>query len=75
MTVSAVVFDHGGVITDSPLTAFAAYEAQAGLLNLKPARALGFSTIKVADPAAGLAALSALVGLPLDGAASGASLR
>jgi putative hydrolase of the HAD superfamily len=30
-TVSAVVFDLGGVITESPLHAFAAYEAEAGL--------------------------------------------
>jgi putative hydrolase of the HAD superfamily len=29
--VSAVVFDLGGVITDSPMPAFAAYEAEAGL--------------------------------------------
>jgi putative hydrolase of the HAD superfamily len=29
--VSAVVFDLGGVITESPMTAFAAYEAEAGL--------------------------------------------
>ena len=28
---TAVVFDLGGVITESPLTAFAAYEAEAGL--------------------------------------------
>lgn len=38
-------------------------------INLKPARALGFSTIKVVDPAVALAELSALVGFPLDGAA------
>ena len=31
MTVSAVVFDLGGVITESPMTAFAAYEEEAGL--------------------------------------------
>ncbi len=31
MTVSAVVFDLGGVLTESPMTAFAAYEAEAGL--------------------------------------------
>jgi putative hydrolase of the HAD superfamily len=30
-TVSAVLFDLGGVITESPMTAFAAYEAEAGL--------------------------------------------
>jgi putative hydrolase of the HAD superfamily len=36
-------------------------------INLKPARALGFSTIKVVDPAAALAELSALVGFRLDG--------
>jgi putative hydrolase of the HAD superfamily len=30
-TVSAVVFDLGGVITESPMLAFAAYEAEAGL--------------------------------------------
>lgn len=29
--VSAVVFDLGGVLTDSPMTAFAAYEVEAGL--------------------------------------------
>ncbi len=34
-------------------------------INLKPARALGMHTIKVADPAEALAELSALVGLPL----------
>jgi putative hydrolase of the HAD superfamily len=37
-------------------------------INLKPARALGFSTIKVVEPAAALAELSELVGFPLDGA-------
>ncbi|WP_104526064.1 HAD-IA family hydrolase [Blastococcus atacamensis] len=31
MTVSAVVFDLGGVITESPMAAFAAYEREAGL--------------------------------------------
>jgi putative hydrolase of the HAD superfamily len=36
-------------------------------INLKPARALGFSTIKVVDPAVALAELSELVGFPLDG--------
>jgi putative hydrolase of the HAD superfamily len=36
-------------------------------INLKPARALGFSTIKVVDPAVALAELSQLVGFPLDG--------
>jgi putative hydrolase of the HAD superfamily len=30
-TVSAVVFDFGGVITESPMVGFAAYEASAGL--------------------------------------------
>ena len=30
-TVTAVVFDLGGVITESPMTAFAAYEREAGL--------------------------------------------
>jgi putative hydrolase of the HAD superfamily len=34
-------------------------------INLKPARALGFSTIKVVEPDAALAELSALVGLDL----------
>ena len=29
--VTAVVFDLGGVLTESPMTAFAAYEAEAGL--------------------------------------------
>jgi putative hydrolase of the HAD superfamily len=38
-------------------------------INLKPARALGFSTIKVVEPGPALAELSALVGFPLDGAA------
>ncbi|MGY1914878.1 HAD-IA family hydrolase [Blastococcus sp. HT6-30] len=38
-------------------------------INLKPARALGFATIKVVDPAAALSELSELVGFPLDGAA------
>jgi putative hydrolase of the HAD superfamily len=37
-------------------------------INLKPARALGFSTIKVVDPAEALRELSELVGLALDGA-------
>jgi putative hydrolase of the HAD superfamily len=36
-------------------------------INLKPARALGFSTIKVVEPADALAELSELVGFPLDG--------
>jgi putative hydrolase of the HAD superfamily len=36
-------------------------------INLKPARALGFSTIKVVEPAVALAELSELVGFPLDG--------
>ncbi len=31
MSVSAVVFDLGGVLTESPMLAFAAYEAEAGL--------------------------------------------
>jgi putative hydrolase of the HAD superfamily len=34
-------------------------------INLKPARALGMHTVKVVDPAAALAELSALVGFPL----------
>jgi putative hydrolase of the HAD superfamily len=34
-------------------------------INLKPARALGFTTIKVVDPDRALAELSELVGLPL----------
>jgi putative hydrolase of the HAD superfamily len=38
-------------------------------INLKPARALGFATIKVVDPDAAIAELSALVGFPLDDAA------
>ena len=38
-------------------------------INLKPARHLGFSTIKVVDPADALAELSSLVGFPLDGEA------
>ncbi|WP_295657542.1 HAD-IA family hydrolase [uncultured Nocardioides sp.] len=36
-------------------------------INLKPARALGFSTIKVVEPGPALAELSELVGFPLDG--------
>jgi len=39
-------------------------------INLKPARALGFHTIKVVEPADALAELSALVGFALDGATS-----
>jgi putative hydrolase of the HAD superfamily len=35
-------------------------------INLKPARALGFSTIKVVEPTDALAELSSLVGFPLD---------
>jgi putative hydrolase of the HAD superfamily len=38
-------------------------------INLKPARELGFATVKVVEPAAALAELSALVGFALDGAA------
>jgi putative hydrolase of the HAD superfamily len=37
-------------------------------INLKPARALGFHTIKVVEPGPALAELSRLVGVPLDGA-------
>jgi len=37
-------------------------------INLKPARELGFATIKVIEPDAALVELSALVGFPLDGA-------
>jgi putative hydrolase of the HAD superfamily len=37
-------------------------------INLKPARELGFSTIKVVEPAAALAELSELVGFRLDDA-------
>jgi putative hydrolase of the HAD superfamily len=36
-------------------------------INLKPARELGFRTIKVEQPAEALAELSELVGFPLDG--------
>lgn len=36
-------------------------------INLKPARELGFRTIKVVQPAEALAELSELVGFPLDG--------
>ena len=39
-------------------------------INLKPARALGFSTIKVVDPDVAIAELSTLVGFPLDGPAA-----
>jgi putative hydrolase of the HAD superfamily len=38
-------------------------------INLKPARALGFATIKVVEPGPALAELSELVGFRLDGAA------
>jgi putative hydrolase of the HAD superfamily len=38
-------------------------------INLKPARGLGFATIKVVEPAEALAELSELVDFPLDGAA------
>ena len=38
-------------------------------INLKPARELGFATIKVVEPAAALAELSELVGFSLDGSA------
>ena len=44
----------------------AAYLDDLGI-NLKPARALGFRTIKVVEPAEALAELSRLVGFPLDG--------
>jgi len=37
-------------------------------INLKPARALGFATVKVVDPAVALAELSDLVGFPLSAA-------
>ena len=39
-------------------------------INLKPARALGMHTIKVTEPAAALAELSALLGFALDGRAA-----
>jgi putative hydrolase of the HAD superfamily len=38
-------------------------------INLKPARALGFATIKVVEPGPALAELSTLVGFSLDGTA------
>ncbi|MGK5172148.1 HAD-IA family hydrolase [Geodermatophilus sp. CPCC 205761] len=44
-------------------------------INLKPARALGMHTIKVVDPAAALAELSALVGIPLEPSPPGSSPR
>jgi putative hydrolase of the HAD superfamily len=57
------------VAVDRPLEpADCAYLDDLGI-NLKPARALGMHTIKVVDPHAALAELSALVGFPLDGAA------
>ncbi len=37
-------------------------------INLKPAKAMGMTTIKVGDPAVAIAELSAVLGLPLDGA-------
>jgi putative hydrolase of the HAD superfamily len=36
-------------------------------VNLKPARALGMTTIKVEDPASALAELTAVLGFALDG--------
>ena len=39
-------------------------------INLKPARAMGMHTVKVTDPAAALAELSALVGIDLFGGAA-----
>jgi putative hydrolase of the HAD superfamily len=57
------------VAVDRPLTpSDCAYLDDLGI-NLKPARALGMHTIKVVEPRAALAELSALVGFPLDGAA------
>lgn len=57
------------VAVDRPLEpADCAYLDDLGI-NLKPARALGMHTIKVVEPGAALAELSALVGFPLDGAA------
>ena len=57
------------VAVDRPLEpADCAYLDDLGI-NLKPARALGMHTIKVVEPAAALAELSALVGFSLDGAA------
>jgi len=37
-------------------------------INLKPAKAMGMTTIKVGDPAVAIAELSTVLGLPLDGA-------
>ena len=37
-------------------------------VNLKPARALGMTTIKVSDPTTALTELTAVLGFPLDGA-------
>ncbi len=34
-------------------------------VNLKPARAMGMTTIKVVDPAAAIAELESVVGFPL----------
>ncbi|HEY6318994.1 MAG TPA: HAD-IA family hydrolase [Acidimicrobiia bacterium] len=39
-------------------------------VNLKPARALGMATIKVAEPDVALAELAEVLGFPLDGAAA-----
>ena len=36
-------------------------------VNLKPARALGMTTIKVTDPDSALSELTAVLGFPLDG--------
>ena len=54
----AVTLDLGGVLTESPMAAFAAYEAEAGM-----------RTIKGVEPAAALAELAGLTGVHLDGAA------
>ena len=39
-------------------------------INLKPARAMGMTTIKVGDPAVAIAELARILELPLDGAAA-----
>jgi putative hydrolase of the HAD superfamily len=54
------------VVTGSPVQAIARYERDHGR-NLKTARALGMTTIKVDDPDTALRDLGAVVGIDLLG--------
>ena len=58
--VRAVLFDFGGVISERAFEAFWAFERSR---NLKPARAMGMRTIKVAGAAQALAELESLLGI------------